>query len=83
MDISTEKIVITGASGFVGKHTLSAFKRDGATNVIPIRHDEYELTCNDDVQRMYDHHEPVIVVYLAAKVGGIGFNREFPADLFY
>ena len=32
---------------------------------------------------MYRETKPDIVIHLAAKVGGIGFNRENPASLFY
>jgi GDP-L-fucose synthase len=35
------------------------------------------------VKRLYDETRPDIVVHLAAKVGGIGFNQENPASLFY
>ncbi len=36
-----------------------------------------------DIQRMYEETKPQIVIHLAAKVGGIGFNQEKPAELFY
>jgi GDP-L-fucose synthase len=32
---------------------------------------------------MYEETKPDIVIHLAAKVGGIGFNQEKPAELFY
>jgi GDP-L-fucose synthase len=32
---------------------------------------------------MYEETKPQIVIHLAAKVGGIGFNQEKPAELFY
>jgi GDP-L-fucose synthase len=32
---------------------------------------------------MYDNLKPDMVIHLAAKVGGIGFNQENPASLFY
>jgi len=44
---------------------------------------EYNLTDIDDIRRMYDETNPQIVIHLAAKVGGIGFNQEKPAELFY
>ncbi len=36
-----------------------------------------------DVRKMYRENKPDVVIHLAAKVGGIGFNRENPASLFY
>ena len=44
---------------------------------------EYNLVDARDVRRLYEETRPDIVVHLAAKVGGIGFNRENPASLFY
>jgi GDP-L-fucose synthase len=44
---------------------------------------EYNLVDLKDVQRLYEEKRPDIVIHLAAKVGGIGFNQENPASLFY
>jgi GDP-L-fucose synthase len=44
---------------------------------------DYDLTRLADVQRLYSEQRPDIVIHLAAKVGGIGFNQENPATLFY
>ena len=44
---------------------------------------EYNLTNILDIRRMYEETKPEIVIHLAAKVGGIGFNQEKPAELFY
>ena len=44
---------------------------------------EYNLINLTDVRQMYERTQPDIVIHLAAKVGGIGFNQEKPAELFY
>ncbi|MEN6488160.1 MAG: GDP-L-fucose synthase [Smithella sp.] len=44
---------------------------------------EYNLVSLTDRRRMYEDQRPDIVIHLAAKVGGIGFNQENPASLFY
>ena len=44
---------------------------------------EYNLVRVADVRKMYRETKPDIVIHLAAKVGGIGFNRDNPASLFY
>ena len=53
-----------------------------ATSLSPIFLNTTSLILRD-VRRLYDETRPDIVVHLAAKVGGIGFNRENPASLFY
>ena len=37
----------------------------------------------DAVQRVYKDAQPDIVIHLAARVGGIGFNQANPGKLFY
>src|SRR4029077_16713965 len=54
----------------------------GATVLVP-RKAQYDLTRAADVERMYKDLEPQIVIHLAAVVGGIGANREFPGRFFY
>jgi len=44
---------------------------------------EYNLTHAEDVKKMYDLTRPDVVIHLAAKVGGIGFNQQNPGTLFY
>ncbi len=44
---------------------------------------EYNLTDLNDIRRMYELTKPEIVIHLAAKVGGIGYNQDKPAELFY
>ena len=44
---------------------------------------DYDLTKESDVARMYLDQHPDIVIHLAARVGGIGANRENPGRFFY
>ena len=78
-----KRITITGANGFLGKHLLSNLKENGYTNIQAANRSEYDLTKIGDILRMYDEQKPDIVIHLAAKVGGIGFNLENPGSLFY
>lgn len=44
---------------------------------------EFDLRKIEDVKRMYKELKPDVVVHLAARVGGIGANREHPGEFFY
>ena len=44
---------------------------------------EYDLVREADIIRMIDTAKPDIIIHLAAKVGGIGANREKPGEFFY
>ncbi|GAG40950.1 unnamed protein product, partial [marine sediment metagenome] len=45
--------------------------------------EEFDLTREPDVERMYAQMRPTVVIHLAAEVGGIGANRENPGRFFY
>ncbi|MFH1091387.1 MAG: GDP-L-fucose synthase, partial [Pseudomonadota bacterium] len=76
-------ITITGGAGFLGKHLVKKLREQGCRNIAAVGHKEYDLVRLEDVRRLYDDTKPDIVIHLAAKVGGIGFNQENPATLFY
>jgi GDP-L-fucose synthase len=81
--MQTKRITITGGRGFLGKHLIRTFEARGFTNVLVADRPEYDLILPEDVRRLYDEQQPDIVVHLAAKVGGIGFNQVHPGALFY
>lgn len=78
----SKKVIVTGGSGFLGSHLVSKLQKLGANVVVP-SHKEYDLVKLADIQRMYDENPCDIVIHLAAKVGGIGANREHPGSFFY
>lgn len=83
IDLRSKRITITGGKGFLGTHLINALRARGCRNILIADLPEYNLTRLPDIQRMYDDQKPEIVIHLAAKVGGIGFNQENPASLFY
>ena len=83
MDMSSKRVVITGASGFLGRHVTAQFEKAGYKHLIKPRSAEFDLTRAEDVDRLLKDHDPDIVVHLAAVVGGIGANRKNPASFLY
>ncbi|MCX5819062.1 MAG: GDP-L-fucose synthase [Deltaproteobacteria bacterium] len=78
-----KRITITGGKGFLGKHLIRAFEKRGCCDLLVADLPEYNLLRPEDIRRLYDEQRPDVVVHLAAKVGGIGFNQEHPGSLFY
>ncbi len=78
-----KRITVTGGKGFLGKHLIRTFQQRGYRQLAIADLPEYNLTKIEDVRRLYDETRPDIVIHLAAKVGGIGFNQANPAPLFY
>ncbi|MHC1740415.1 MAG: GDP-L-fucose synthase family protein [Anaerolineaceae bacterium] len=76
------RVCVTGGAGFLGSFVVEKLKARGAEIFIPTIED-YDLTQMDSIKRMYDDAKPDLVIHLAAQVGGIGANREHPAEFFY
>lgn len=78
---SGKRVVVTGGAGFLGSHVVTKLKSRGATDIIIPRSQEFDLRQQDDCARVVENAD--IVIHLAANVGGIGYNRDFPGTLFY
>src|SRR5499427_6797939 len=83
VNLSTKRVLVTGGSGFLGRHVVCAFERHGCRDVVVVRKAQYDLTREADVQRLFAEQRPHVVIHLAAVVGGIGANRESPGRFFY
>ena len=78
-----EKILLTGANGFLGKFVKDELINAGflSENIFTPSKADIDLTKLEDCQKAVKNID--IVIHLAAKVGGIGLNREKPGELFY
>ena len=81
--MKNKRITITGGKGFLGKHLIRALEARGCKNILVADLPDYNLIRQEDIRRLYDEQRPDIVIHLAAKVGGIGYNQENPGALFY
>jgi GDP-L-fucose synthase len=79
----SERVVVTGGAGFLGSFVLDELRRRGAKDVFVPRSKDYDLVDMAAVKALYRDARPTIVLHLAAKVGGIGANRDNPGKFFY
>lgn len=83
--LTDKKIVVTGGAGFLGQAVCRVLRERGVSDeqiTVPRRKD-FDLTCEADVERLYDVARPDLVIHLAAEVGGIGANMLQPGRFFY
>jgi GDP-L-fucose synthase len=82
MSVKGRSIVVTGGAGFLGSHVVADLRSRGAEVVVPRRKD-YDLVEREGARRLVADVRPDVVVHLAARVGGIGANRENPGSFFF
>jgi len=78
-----KRVCVTGGAGFLGSAVVAKLYQRGAEEIFVPRSSEYNLVDGDAIDRMLDDARPDVVIHLAAQVGGIGANREHPAEFFY
>jgi GDP-L-fucose synthase len=84
-----KRVIVTGGAGFLGSYVIEKLKQRGATDIYIPTIEEYNLVDPNEIRHMYGNAlkgvdpKNVVIIHLAASVGGIGANLEHPADFFY
>ena len=78
-----KRILITGGTGFLGKHLVAKLKQKHPAALLAPSSAEYDLVQEANVIRVYEDARPNVVIHMAARVGGIGANRANPGKFFY
>jgi GDP-L-fucose synthase len=76
------RVLVTGGSGFLGSAVVARLQRAGAKEIVVPRSATCDLRDRTQTAKLFDEVRPDLVIHLAAKVGGIGYNQVHPAELY-
>ena len=79
----SERILLTGGAGFLGRFIEKELRTRGASEIYVPRSSVHDLRSPDVVNSLVAQVSPSIIIHAAATVGGIGASRTQPGAYFY
>src|SRR5207253_8097848 len=76
----SEKIFVAGYRGLVGGALIRRLETEGFTNLPKRDRSQLDLADEAAVQNFFAQEKPAVVIFAAAKVGGIKANTDFPVE---
>jgi GDP-L-fucose synthase len=83
IDLKTKRLMVTGGGGFFGRFVVQRLQTVGCEQIFVPRSAEYDLRQAAAIEQVMHDEQPEIVIHMAAKVGGIQANRNWPGTFFY
>ena len=76
----SEKIFVAGHRGLVGNALVRKLEQDGYVDIVTQNRSELDLRNEEGVARFFAEEKPALVIFAAAKVGGIKANNDLPVE---
>jgi len=77
------KIYVAGHRGMVGSAVCRALEENGFSNFFGKTRQELDLTRQTEVDAFIGDEKPDVIVFAAARVGGIHANNTYPSEFMY
>src|SRR6202040_2408235 len=76
----SEKIFVAGHRGMVGSALIRGLETAGFSKLLKRDRSELDLGDSEAVTKFFQNEKPEVVIFAAAKVGGIKANKEQPVE---
>jgi GDP-L-fucose synthase len=83
IDFAQTRVLVTGGAGFLGSFLVDELRARGAKDIVVPRSRDYDLVDRQACRRLLADAKPDLVFHLAARVGGIGANRDNPGRFMF
>lgn len=79
----SSKILVTGGNGFLGQRVVNVLVKKGVkkTNIFIPSSSRFDLRDRQICKQVVKNVD--LIIHLAARVGGIGYNQKYPGSLFF
>jgi GDP-L-fucose synthase len=82
-DWSSRSVAVFGGGGFLGGHVVDLLQKRGSQPAVPRTAEGWDFRDLDNVTRFLRETQPAIVFNCAARQGGLSYQQQFPADIYY
>ena len=76
------RVLVTGGTGFLGRAVVTQLEAAGASSIVVPSSTDTDLRDRAATSALFAEVRPDLVIHLAARVGGIGYNQVHPAELY-
>ncbi|MDP7019468.1 MAG: NAD-dependent epimerase/dehydratase family protein, partial [Pirellulaceae bacterium] len=77
------RVTVIGGGGFLGSHLVDLLRSRGCEPATPRTADGWDFRQPQSAAAFFAEHKPQVVFNCGARQGGLAYQRQFPAEIYY